>query len=317
VKAVLEDNFSTGAQHSRPDGHRKLTVNPAIESIMPALLRSVGSAGVYARTNLFERVNEGLSLLISQYREPGTEVLCFPPVMSRQLLETSGYLKSFPHLLGCVSCLDGDEMEIREAVENDGWVANLKASELVLAPAACYPVYALQAEVGQLPKEGRLFDVSADCFRHEATSEPGRLQSFRMREYVCLGTPTQVLEFRAHWLTRAEQLVESLKLPYKVAPASDPFFGRGGQLAASLQMEQSLKFEMIIPIGSSPTACMSFNYHLDHFGSTWSLRSAEGAIAHTSCVAFGMDRLSLALFANHGIDLHLWPRSVRENLALG
>ena len=32
-----------------------------------------------------------------------------PPVMSRSQLENSGYLKSFPHLLGCVSCLHGNE----------------------------------------------------------------------------------------------------------------------------------------------------------------------------------------------------------------
>jgi seryl-tRNA synthetase len=272
----------------------------------------VGSAGVYARTSLFEQVTDALSFLISRHRAPGTEVLRFPPVMSRQLLETSGYLQSFPHLLGCVSCLEGDEMQIRNAVESEGWVSDLKASELVLAPAACYPVYALQAEAGRLPEEGRLFDVSADCFRHEATSEPGRLQSFRMREYVYLGTPNQALEFRAQWMTRAQCLVESLRLPYEVVPASDPFFGRGGQLAASRQMEQSLKFEMVIPIGSRPTACMSFNYHLDHFGSTWSLRTADGAIAHTSCVAFGMDRLVLALFANHGLEPCQWPRAVRE-----
>lgn len=288
----------------------------ANETIMAALLRPVGSAGVYARTALFEQVNDGLTSLISRYRDPDTEILHFPPVMSHKLLETSGYLQSFPHLLGCVSCLDGNESKIRAAVEDQSWLTNLTAGELVLAPAACYPVYALQAEAGRLPEEGRLFDVSAYCFRHEATSEPGRLQSFRMREYVCLGTPAQALEFRSRWMTRAQLLVESLNLPYEKVQASDPFFGRGGQLAASLQMEQSLKFEMVIPIGGIPTACMSFNYHLDHFGSIWSLRTADGAIAHTGCVAFGMERLVLALFANHGLDPWQWPTAVREVLRL-
>ena len=50
-------------------------------------------------------VVEGLSALISRHREPDTEILRFPPVMNRRHLEKSGYLKSFPHLLGCVSCL--------------------------------------------------------------------------------------------------------------------------------------------------------------------------------------------------------------------
>jgi seryl-tRNA synthetase len=287
-----------------------------IESMMHALLRPTGSAGVYGRTGLFERVIEGLSALISRHREPDAEVLRFPPVMSRQMLESSGYLHSFPHLLGCVSCLHGTELEIRKLVDKSDWVTGLAATDLVLSPAACYPVYPLQAAQGNLPAQGKLFDVAADCFRHESTSEPGRLQSFRMREYVCLGTPEQTLNFRSRWIPRAEQLAKQLSLPYKIAPASDPFFGRAGQLTALSQLEQSLKFELLIPVNSEeePTACMSFNYHLDHFGSTWALRTHSGDTAHTACVAFGMDRLALAIFATHGTDPEAWPTSVREGL---
>jgi seryl-tRNA synthetase len=290
-----------------------------MESLMNALLRPTGTAGVYARTALFEQVIEGLSLLISRERDPDTEILRFPPVMSRQMLENSGYLHSFPHLLGCVSCLRGTESEIRQLVDkSDDWVTGLAATDLVLAPAACYPVYPLQAAQGNLPADGKLFDIAADWFRHEATSELGRLRSFRMREYVCLGTPDQALNFRSRWLPRAERIAELLKVPYKIAPASDPFFGRVGQLAALSQLEQSLKFELLIPLNSEkePTACMSFNYHLDHFGSTWALKTHRGDVAHTACVAFGMDRLALAIFAIHGIQPQEWPASARQNLLL-
>jgi hypothetical protein len=95
----------------------ELVVRHHPESIMHALLKPTGGAGVYARTALFEGVIEGLSALISKLREPDTEILRFPPIMSRQMLESSGYLHSFPHLLGCVSCLDGTETEIRTLVE--------------------------------------------------------------------------------------------------------------------------------------------------------------------------------------------------------
>jgi hypothetical protein len=39
------------------------------------------------------------------------------------------------------------------------------------------------------------------------------------------------------------------------------------------QIEQALKFELLVPVGSAaePTACMSFNYHIDHFGMMWNL----------------------------------------------
>jgi hypothetical protein len=34
---------------------------------------------------------------------------------------------------------------------------------------------------------------------------------------------------------------------------------------------------MLVPVRSaeSPTACMNFNYHRDHFGATWGLASAK------------------------------------------
>src|SRR5271169_6395540 len=180
----------------------------SLDSIAEALLLPTGIDGVYARTEIFEQVVNGLTALISHYRAPGTEALRFPPVMSRRQLEKSGYLKSFPHLLGCVSCLSGTEPEIRTAVERheagDDWTAGLAAADLVLSPAACYPVYPLVASRGHVPDDGLLFDVACDCFRREPSKMLDRLQSFRMREYVRIGTPVQVDEFRRAWMGKAQ-----------------------------------------------------------------------------------------------------------------
>jgi seryl-tRNA synthetase len=291
-----------------------------LDSIASALFHPMGADGVYARTALYEQIVEGLAGLISRQREPGTEILRFPPVMSRRQLERSGYLKSFPHLLGCVSCLHGSETEIRAAVEHSesggDWASALQAADLVLSPAACYPVYPLAASRGPVPAGGLLFDVACDCFRHEPSSELDRLQSFRMREYVRIGTPQEIGEFRQRWMRRAAEIADRLGFTHRIEQASDPFFGRGGKLMAINQVEQSLKFELLIPVRSAErlTACMSFNYHRDHFGITWGLRDAAGAVAHTGCVAFGIDRLALALFATHGVELTRWPASVREAL---
>jgi seryl-tRNA synthetase len=299
-----------------------LTVETRTETLAETLFRPSGVEGLHARTALFERVVEGLQTLITRHRETGVEVLRFPPVMSRRNLEKSGYLHSFPHLLGAVSCLHGDEAQIRAAVDrpakDGGWTASLAATDLVLAPAACYPVYPLAAERGALPKNGATFDVACDCFRHEPSRNLDRMQSFRMREYVFIGAPEQVVEFRTRWIERAQGIAQQLGLSYRLAGASDPFFGRVGKIMAVSQMEQALKLELLIPVRSAedPTACMSFNCHRDHFGATWGLRTADGAVAHTGCVAFGIDRLALALFVQHGRESSKWPRSVRETLTL-
>jgi seryl-tRNA synthetase len=295
--------------------------NP-VESIAHALFRPIGVGGVYARTGLFEQIIDGLMALITSYRPDDAEVFKFPPVTSRAQVEKSGYLKSFPHLLGCVSCLAGNEQEIRAVVESASagrdWSGALVATDLVLAPAACYPIYPMVAARGTVPTGGLRFDVTCDCFRHESTHELGRFQSFRMREYVCVGSPDEVVAFREQWKTVALDLIGKLALPHQTTAASDPFFGRAGKMMAVSQVEQELKFELLIPINSieNPTACMSFNYHQGHFGETWGIETAAGGAAHTACVAFGMDRLALAVFATHGVDLDKWAPSVREALSV-
>jgi seryl-tRNA synthetase len=292
------------------------------EGLAETLFRPSGVDGLHARTGLYEQVVEGLQALVTRHREPGAEVLRFPPVMSRRNLEKSGYLHSFPHLLGAVCCLHGEEAEIRAAVErpakDGGWVASLEATDLVLSPAACYPVYPLAAGRGAVPAKGLIFDVACDCFRHEPSRHLDRMQSFRMREYVFIGAPDQVTSFRARWIERAQGIIRQLGLTHTLAGASDPFFGRVGKIMAVSQMEQELKLELLIPVRSaeSPTACMSFNCHRDHFGATWGLRMQGGGMAHTGCVAFGIDRLALALFAQHGVETTKWPRAVREALSL-
>ena len=295
-----------------------------LADLADVLFRPMGADGVYARTGLYEGVVDALAALITRYRHPRAEVFRFPPVMSRRMIETSGYLKSFPNLLGCLCCLQGSEADIRGTVgrfvegEGASWTDDLTPGDLVLTPASCYPVYPIAAARGVVPAEGLLFDVACDCFRREPSKDIDRLQSFRMREYVCIGTPEQIAAFREDWIARAKGIADRLGLSYAVDLANDPFFGRGGQLMAVSQMQQSLKFELLIPVISEekPTACMSFNYHQDHFGEVWGLHGADGQVMHTGCVAFGMDRLAVAMFATHGTDVKAWPASVRNALAL-
>ena len=126
-----------------------------------------------------------------------------------------------------------------------------------------------------------MVDVLSYCFRHEPSLEPTRMQLFRQREYVCLGSPERIVAFRQLWMERGQQLARALQLPLEVDVANDPFFGRGGKIVADSQREQKLKFELLIPVndGAPPTACMSFNYHMDHFGALWDIRRADGGVA--------------------------------------
>jgi seryl-tRNA synthetase len=301
---------------------RALAFHRPLDLIDEGLCEDMGADGVYARGETYESVVAGLGAFLTAQRPARSEVFRFPPVMSRMQLERSGYLMSFPNLLGCVSCLHGGEREIRGAVQRfedgDPWVEALGAADLVLTPAACYPVYPIVARRGPVPTSGLTFDVGCDCFRREPSRDIDRFQSFRMREFVCIGAPVRVMAFREAWKRRASELADELGLPHRLEVASDPFFGRGGQIMALSQVEQTLKFELVVPVKSedSPTACMSFNYHQDHFGEVWKLKDQAGELVHTACAAFGLDRLAVALFATHGPHPGAWSASVRRALGV-
>ena len=42
---------------------------------------------------------------------------------------------------------------------------------------------------------------------------------------------------------------------------------------------------------------------------------AQGAVAHSACVGFGMERIALALLKTHGLQTDSWPIAVRQLLA--
>ena len=64
-------------------------------------------------------------------------------------------------------------------------------------------------------------------------------------------------------------------------------------MIAASQREQALKFEVLVQIaGDEPTAVASFNYHHDHFTAPYGLGMADGGVAHTACLGFGLERIS-------------------------
>ena len=42
-----------------------------------------------------------------------------------------------------------------------------------------------------------------------------------------------------------------------------------------------------------------------------------GGPAHTACLGFGLERITLALFRAHGFDVDRWPATAREELGIG
>jgi seryl-tRNA synthetase len=279
----------------------------------------VGVDGVFGRGPVFESILEGFNALVSRVAEGDrAETLTFPPVINREILERVHYLDNFPHLCGAVHSFFGNELESRKLAQsaNNGedWGGALRMTKVTLSPAACYPLY--PTITGSLPAQGRLFSMLHWVYRHEPSREPTRMQSFRVREMVRAGTAEQVVEWRDLWLKRGVDILTGLGLPARSDVASDPFFGRGGKVLGQSQREQRLKFEVLVPVISAenPTALCSFNFHQEHFGATFAIRTADGGTANTACLGFGLERITMALLKEHGFDIGKWPAAVQQQL---
>jgi len=281
----------------------------------------LGVPGVYGRSGAFEGVIELFEQHVTRVgSDQNAEVMRFPPIFPRTTYEATDHVQTMPQLLGSVHSFAGDEPAHAAMVaglqSRERWTDSLDPTDVMMVPAACYPLY--PTATGVLPENGRVVDLRTFVFRHEPSDDPARMQVFRQREYVRLGSPEEAISHRDEWIERGLEIHRSLGLDVRKVVANDPFFGRGGRVMKATQREQHLKYELVVPITSrdNPTAITSSNYHLDHFGVAFDIRAHDGNVAHTSCVGFGLERIALALFQTHGMDPDQWPAEIRSVLEL-
>lgn len=287
------------------------------------LLIPMGIDGLYGRGSEFERIIDGIGAAVTRkglavYGSSPTG-LRFPPIYPRTAFERTDYIASFPNLTGAISTFTGDNSDHRALLaDRDAglpWDGHLNPAGTMLVSAACHPCYATLPKV--LPESGLLLDVYGYCFRHEPAIDPARMQAFRMREYVRIGTPGEAAEHRDSWVGSAMEALDELGLPVSAAPANDPFFGRAGRILATNQREENLKTELLVRLYGDlddGTAVFSANCHRDHFGAAFGISTSTGEVAHSACAGFGMERIALALIRTHGIDPTSWPSEVQRSL---
>jgi seryl-tRNA synthetase len=283
------------------------------------LLYPTGILGVFGRSQRYCAVVGGLNRLVDAWgSELDATEIQFPPVVNKTTFEQTNFIESFPDLVGAVHVFTGNDRDhaelLRRSEAGKDWSDLLEPAEVFLASAACHPIYPMCT--GTLPASGRYFNVQSFCFRHEPSTDPARMQSFQMHEIVFVGTPEAAQRHRDSGLEAGVSLLERLGLDMTVIPANDPFFGRLGTVMATNQKDEVLKLEGTAPIGSPdhPVAIISGNCHRDHFGSPFSILTSDHATAHSACVAFGIDRIVLALLWQHGLDFDSWPSEAKDTL---
>jgi hypothetical protein len=277
--------------------------------------------GVYHRSHAWESVLRGVEGYVMTLRvEADTPPpRWFPPVMPREEFLLTDYVRSFPDLTGSIDVFTGGDKEHRALIDDleagNDWTTHLEPSEVVLASSVCHPLYGVLPH--DVPEQGLNEECRGWSFRHEPSIDPARMQCFRIYEFVKVGTPDQAKAHRDLWIDRGVDALAALGLSVRKEAANDPFFGRVGRMLAANQLSEQLKYEIVVDLTEvKPTAIGSSNYHEDHFGIPFGLHLADGSPAHSACVGFGLDRITLALFGVHGADVTAWPAEVRNELAL-
>ena len=174
----------------------------------------------------------------------------------------------------------------------------------------------IRCSPARLPGGGRLVDVMSYCFRHEPSDDAGRMQMFRMHEHV-RAAGRRDRDGMARDVARARRVVPRRRSASRRARTWPPIRSSAAAARCSprTSADQQLKLEIVAPIASDerPTAIISLNYHQDHFGELFGIKTADGVSAHTACVGFGLERITLALYRRHGLR----PRAVGVTGARG
>jgi hypothetical protein len=227
-------------------------------------IRGSETNGDYRLADRFDRVFHQLAMAA------GAREILYPEQLPASVLEKAQYFESFPG--NAVSTADGGFFQ----------------------PAVCYQVYEQWA--GRCLYTPLTLTSVGRCRRNEKSCDDGRLSEFTMREVVLLGPAPWVEEQRRSWSVRILEFAVGMGLDASLEVATDPFFItenlRGKRL---LQQLKELKLELQACIGGDRRiALASLNLHETFFGRHFQISLLDGSPASSACVAFGLERWSLA-----------------------
>lgn len=285
--------------------------------------RSTTGVHIYSglMATLYRALDEMFRLAGGRFQ---AEELIVPNLMGLGTLEQTGYFNGFPHLVNFVAHLPEKAGKVRDfnsARQADGIDSalathqHLAPADAVCTPAVCHHFYHL-LEGQTLGAADCVATAMSQCYRFEGKplASLTRLREFSMREVMFVGSEAAIVQRRQQCLEKLRELLDACELHYSVATASDPFFLDDAHKQTMFQKSFDLKYEALatLPGESGGLAIGSVNYHQDHFGQAFRIRTCEQAVAHSCCLAFGVDRWSYAVFAQHGFDLMDWPAALRE-----
>jgi seryl-tRNA synthetase len=247
--------------------------------------------------NTFSKIDDAIQNLLEdeEYHE-----VHIPSLIDGDILRKSGYFTSFPHQLtvaGVANEAYFEEVISKKKIEGN----HLLTHDKYFAPAACLHLYPMLEKVK--PANG-IYTVKGRVYRFEGHKfkDITRLWDFTVREIIVVGEQDYVTDKITNIQNKTLELARKVFEEAAFIGAADPFFQSKENIVKSkLQVANSLKLELSIPIKGDNVAVASINHHRNHFSEPFAF-DQDGKIV-TACVGFGLERW-LAACLEHRNPFH-------------
>ena len=181
-----------------------------------------------------------------------------------------------------------------------------------MSSSICHSLYGTLPQ--SIPAGGLLHECCGFAFRHEPSIDPARMQSFRMYEFVLVGTPEESVAHRDRWLQigldslphsacRCAATRPTTRSSAGSAGCSRPTARRRAQVRGDHRPHRRQAHRDLL--GELPRGPLRLPFEM---------RTPDGEIAHSACFGYGLERITLALFATHGLSTADWPGEVLTTL---
>lgn len=245
----------------------------------------------------------------------------FPNVIGTKELIKTNHLSSFPEHLNFVSniepeldTLDTFGLNAKAADSLDFINAQIMDTpQLIHNPSTCYHCYSSRA--GQKINKNTVITALASCHRYEGANHKqlGRLMEFSLREVIFLGEPNFVRETRLECLKLIQVFARDWEIGGVLQSENDPFFTSDFEVMAEHQRKMKMKYEYRAHISDDDDglAILSSNLHGLTFSKTFNIDGEDWPV-HTGCLGFGLERMVIALIAQHGVNPRSWPEKLKS-----
>jgi hypothetical protein len=261
----------------------------------------------------------------------GAQRRTYPTLIPSTALSQCGYTSSFPQHLSIVTHLAENFDAIEQFRSANAGAADISIPlqsafsrpKVCLCPALCYHCYPTLAN-SQLGVDGHVETSTGRIARYESSSMVGldRLWEFSQRSIIWLGDEDFCNKRRVLAFELALDLAKEWDMECEILTANDPFFTSVSNAKSFWQKGQDLKFELRASVEESvdgaprTVAAASFNLHGIYFGAAFNIKDHTGGPAFSGCASWGLERMLLVVFSQHGFEPSKWPPALKSAIGL-